>query len=31
MTYAGAAGRTREQMRETLRYTLDDGIHAAFD
>ena len=32
MAYAGARGETREQMREALRYTLDDEtLHAAFD
>ena len=30
MTFAGARGATREQMRETLRYTLGDGVHPAF-
>lgn len=31
MTYAGAREETREQMRESLRYELDDGLlHAAF-
>ncbi|QKY21978.1 serpin family protein (plasmid) [Halolamina sp. CBA1230] len=32
MTYAGAGGTTREQMREALGYTLDDEqLHAAFN
>ncbi|QKY22172.1 serpin family protein (plasmid) [Halolamina sp. CBA1230] len=32
MTYAGAGGTTREQMRESLGYTLDDEqLHAAFN
>ena len=32
MTYAGAGGPTREQMREGLGYTLDDRqLHAAFN
>lgn len=32
MAYAGARGDTRDQMRETLHYTLDDDtLHAAFD
>lgn len=32
MTYAGAAGETRAQMRETLRYTLDDEVlHETFN
>lgn len=32
MTYAGAADETRQQMRETLHYTLDDGrLHPAFN
>ncbi|QKY22151.1 serpin family protein (plasmid) [Halolamina sp. CBA1230] len=32
MTYAGAGGSTREQMRESLGYTLDDDqLHAAFN
>ncbi|NHX36764.1 MULTISPECIES: serpin family protein [Halolamina] len=32
MTYAGASGTTREQMREALGYTLDDEqLHAAFN
>ena len=30
MTYAGARGETEEQMRETLRYTLGEDVHAAF-
>jgi serpin B len=31
MTYAGARGETREQMRETLRYRLDDpALHDAY-
>ena len=30
MTYAGAQGETREEMRETLHYTLGDEIHPAF-
>ncbi|WP_254861485.1 serpin family protein [Halovivax gelatinilyticus] len=29
MTYAGAAGETETQMRETLRYTLGDDVHPA--
>lgn len=32
MTYAGAAGETRDQMRETLRYTLEDEtLHEGFN
>jgi serpin B len=32
MTYAGARGTTREQMAETMRYTLDDEtLHTAFE
>jgi serpin B len=32
MAYAGGRGETRKQMRETLRYTLeDDTLHAAFN
>lgn len=32
MTYAGASGETRDQMRETLRYTLDDKLlHETFN
>lgn len=32
MTYAGARGETREQMRDTLRYSLeDDRLHEAFN
>ncbi|SFR91856.1 serpin B [Halomicrobium zhouii] len=32
MTYAGAEGDTRSQMRETLRYTLDDEtLHEGFN
>ncbi len=32
MAYAGARGETREQMRETLRYTLaDEKVHGAFE
>jgi serpin B len=30
MTYAGAEGETRDQMRETLHYALDEEIHPAF-
>ncbi|KAB1187651.1 MULTISPECIES: serpin family protein [Haloferax] len=30
MTYAGARGDTREQMEETLHYTLGDDVHPAF-
>jgi serpin B len=30
MTYAGARGETREQMRATLHYALDEEIHPAF-
>ena len=29
MTYAGARGETREQIRETLRYTLGEDVHPA--
>ena len=31
MTFAGARGDTREEMRETLRYTLGEDVHPAFD
>ncbi|MFB6131940.1 MAG: serpin family protein [Halanaeroarchaeum sp.] len=31
MTYAGARGETATQMRETLRYTLGQDIHPAFE
>ena len=31
MTYAGARGETETQMRETLRYTLGEDVHAAFE
>ena len=31
MTYAGAQGTTREQMAETLRYTLGEEVHPAFE
>jgi len=30
MAYAGARGETRDQMRETMRYTLGDAVHPAF-
>jgi serpin B len=30
MTFAGARGETREQMRETLHYTLGADVHPAF-
>lgn len=30
MTYAGARGETREQLAETLRYTLGEAVHPAF-
>lgn len=30
MTFAGARGEAREQMRDTLRYTLDEDVHPAF-
>lgn len=31
MTYAGARGETEEQMRETLRFTLEKKLHQAFN
>lgn len=30
MTYGGARSATREQMQETMRYTLGEDVHAAF-
>jgi len=30
MTFAGARGKTREQMRETLHYALGEDVHPAF-
>ena len=30
MTYAGARGETRDQMRDVLRYTLDNELHEGF-
>lgn len=31
MTYAGARGTTREAMAETMRYTLGEAVHPAFE